>query len=125
MPITMHYAGALALIYLVLSLRVIQGRMGKAGPSLGDGGDNAMLRRIRAHGNFSEYVPLILIMMGFLESNGLSSTLLHALGGAIVVARLLHGYAFAFTQNWPFGRSAGAGLTMIVLATSGVLCLIR
>lgn len=125
MPITMHYAGALALIFLVLSIRVIQGRAGKGRPSLGDGGDKGMLRRIRAHGNFAEYVPLIVIMMGLLESSGASPMTLHGLGGALLVARLAHGYTFAYLDDFPPGRMLGASLTLLVLLVAGVLCLIR
>jgi uncharacterized membrane protein YecN with MAPEG domain len=125
MPITMHYAGALALVFFVLSLRVIQGRTGKSGPSLGDGGDTGMLRRIRAHGNFAEYVPIILIMMGLLESSGASRMMLHGLGGALLLARISHGYTFAYLKDWPPGRMLGAGLTLLVLGVAGVACLIR
>jgi len=105
MPITMKYAGALALVFLVLSIRVIQGRTGKEGPSLGDGGNPGMLRRIRGHANFAEYVPIILIMMGLLESSGARPLLIHALGAATLVARVAHGYTFAYLENWPLGRA--------------------
>ena len=64
MTITLLYAGLLAIWFLVLSIRVIQGRMGPGNPSLGDGGNPVMLRRIRGHANFAEYVPLILLLMG-------------------------------------------------------------
>ncbi len=125
MPITMHYAGALALVFLVLSVRVIQGRTGKDGPSLGDGGSKGMLRRIRGHGNFAEYVPLILVMMALLESQGTSAMVLHGLGGSLLAARVAHGYTFAYLDDSPFGRTFGAAVTLLVLATAGVLCLIK
>src|SRR5690349_15514260 len=66
MIVTPIYAGILAILFFILSMRVIVGR-GKNGPSLGDGGDVRMQRRIRGHGNFAEYVPLILVMMAMLE----------------------------------------------------------
>ncbi len=123
--ITMRYAGALALVFLVLSIRVIQGRTGKGAPSLGDGGNTEMLRRIRGHANFAEYVPLILIMMGLLEARAVSPMILHALGGGLLVARVSHGYTFAFLKDSVIGRSLGAGLTLLVLGAAGVLCLIK
>ncbi|MDB5986245.1 MAG: hypothetical protein JWR16_1298 [Nevskia sp.] len=122
MVITPLYAGLLALWFFVLSLRVVQGRTGKAGVSLGDGGDTSMLRRIRGHANFAEYVPLILILLGLLELSHFSAWVLHALGLTLLIARLLHGYAFSFTAYSSFGRSAGAGLTFVVLLVAGVLC---
>jgi uncharacterized membrane protein YecN with MAPEG domain len=124
MPVTLHYAGALAIVFLVLTARVMQGRMGKAGPSLGDGGDLGMLRRIRGHANFAEYVPLILVMMGLLEADGSPAWVLHGLGGTLVVARVLHGYAFAFTLHWVVGRTAGIMLTLLTLCTASLLCLL-
>jgi uncharacterized membrane protein YecN with MAPEG domain len=90
---------------------------------LGDGGDTMMLRRIRGHANFAEYVPLILLMMGLLEIGGQAKWSIHALGGMLLIGRLLHGYAFAFTPSFVFGRSAGIALTFLSLLGGGVLCL--
>lgn len=121
MMVTPLYAGLLALWYLVLSIRVIQYR-GAARINLGDGGDVGMLRRIRAHANFAEYVPLLLLMIGYLEVSHFSIYLLHVLGASLLVARLLHGIAFSFTQKWAPGRSLGAGITFLLLLIAGVLC---
>jgi len=119
--VTPLYAGLLALWFLVLSWRVIQ-RRGK-GTYLGDGGDQALLRVIRGHANFAEYVPLALLMMGFLEVSRFSIYVLHALGIVLLVARLLHGYALSFTEHFSFGRFWGATLTFMVLAIEAVLCI--
>eukprot|EP00466_Bigelowiella_natans_P009415 jgi/Bigna1/89993/estExt_fgenesh1_pg.C_600003 len=58
MHITALYGGALTLWYLVLTARVILYRRENL-IGLGDGNNNTMQRRIRAHGNFAEYVPLV------------------------------------------------------------------
>jgi uncharacterized protein len=121
MIVTPIYAGIAALLFFVLSIRVVQAR-GK-GISLGDGGDATLLRRIRAHGNFAEYVPLILLMMAMLELSRYSIYVLHALGITLVVARLLHGYALSFTGRFKFGRFWGTALTFLLLVVCGVLCL--
>lgn len=115
------YAGILALLYLVLSSRIIVLR--RQGVSLGDGGNPVLLRRIRAHGNFSEYVPFILILLGILELSHLPTIILHILGITLVVARLLHGYAFSFRESFKFGRVWGAGLTFLLLLVCGLLCI--
>ena len=121
MIVTPLYAGLLAILFLVLSIRVVQLR--GTGISLGDGGNPVMLRRIRGHANFAEYVPLALLMMGMLEMGRFSIYVLHALGIVLVVARLLHGYALSFTSESSFGRFWGSVLTFIVLAIEAVLCI--
>lgn len=118
------YAGALALWFLILSIRVVLGRSGKGKPSLGDGGNPEMLRRIRGHANFAEYVPLILVLLALLEINGAPPWQLHALGGMLLAGRLMHGTALAFMRESVIGRSVGIGLTFLSLAAAGVLCLL-
>jgi uncharacterized membrane protein YecN with MAPEG domain len=119
--ITPIYAGLLALWFFVLSYRVI--RLRGHGISLGDGGDPELLRRIRAHGNFSEYVPFILLMIGMLELSHFPAILLHVLGLTLLVARLLHGYALSFRESFKFGRFWGTALTFLLLVVCGALCL--
>ena len=58
-------AALFALFFIVLSLRVAAMRRSTR-VSLGDGSNAAMQRLIRAHGNFGEYVPLLLILMALL-----------------------------------------------------------
>lgn len=70
LPITTGYAALLALLLLALSMRVVDGRR-RFGVNLGDGGNAAMQRRIRAHANFIEYVPLLLILLALLEAAAL------------------------------------------------------
>lgn len=123
MTITMLYAGLLAIWFLVLSYRVVQQR--GHGVSLGHGDDQVLLRRIRGHGNFAEYVPLLLLLIGMLELGGLATWAIHALGATLLVARLLHGTAFAFSDGWKFGRFYGTLLTFGLLAVVGGLCVWR
>lgn len=122
LAITSLYAGALALWFLVLSVRVVLGRAGPGKPSLGDGGDPMMQRRIRGHANFAEYTPLVLLLIGLLELGGQPGWVVHALGATLLAGRLLHGWAFSFTASSVFGRSAGIVLTFLVLLASAALC---
>lgn len=121
MIITAFYAGLLALWFCLLSARVIaRRRSGRI--SLGDGGDAPMLRRIRGHANFAEYVPFALLLMALLEMGRTSIYILHALGILLLAARLLHGYALSFSEKFFLGRMLGMVLTFTVLITAGVLC---
>jgi len=119
--VTPLYAGLLAIWYFVLSMKVVNYR--GHGIGLGDGGDPKMLRLIRGHANFSEYVPLILLMLGVLELGHFSIYVLHAIGLTLLAARVLHGIALSFTGKWKFGRYWGTLLTFLLLLICGVLCL--
>ena len=122
MVVTPLYAGLLVLWFVVLSLRVIQRRRA-AKVSLGDGGDVLLQRAIRGQANFAEYVPLALLLLAVLEVSRFSIYLLHFLGIALLIARLLHGYAMGFRAESRFGRFWGAMITFTVLAIEAVLCL--
>jgi uncharacterized membrane protein YecN with MAPEG domain len=119
--VTPLYAGLLAIWYLVLSYKVVQRR--GHGFALGDCGDATMLRLMRGHANFAEYVPYILLMMGLLELGRFSIYVIHALGLTLLVARVLHGISLSFTDKWMFGRYWGTALTFGLLLVCGVLCI--
>lgn len=125
MVVTPLYAGILALLYLVLSFRVVLRRRGER-INLGDGGDAEMQRRVRGHGNFAEYVPMVLVLLLMLELGGTTPFwALHTMGLTLVVARLLHGYALSFSPHFFFGRFVGTVLTFALLLVGGGLCLWR
>ncbi len=64
MNITILYAALLAILFVVLSIRTIRLRRSlKIG--VGDAGNYKMLRAIRVHSNFSEYVPLAVLLIFF------------------------------------------------------------
>ncbi|MGQ0697831.1 MAG: MAPEG family protein [Panacagrimonas sp.] len=125
MFVTSLYAGLLALWFVVLSMRVVGRRRGNK-INLGDGGDAQMQRLIRGHGNFAEYVPLILLLLLILETGGTTPFwLIHLIGITLVIARVLHGIALSFSDHFFFGRFVGTLLTFILLAVTGLLCLWR
>jgi uncharacterized protein len=122
MVVTPLYAALLAIWLLVLGLRVIQHRK-RARVYVGDGGDAGLQRAMRGQANFAEYVPLALLMLAILELSRFSIYLIHALGIVLVVARVMHGYAFSFATESRLGRTWGALLTFVVLIIEAVLCL--
>ena len=121
MFVTPLYAGLLALWFVLLSVRVVNLR--RPGILFGDNGEVGVIRVVRAQANFAEYVPLALLLMGFLEVSRYSIYLLHALGLVLLVARLMHGAALSFDWQMRTGRIVGATLTFVVLLIEGVLCI--
>lgn len=87
--VTSIFASALTAIYIKLALNVIHLR-GKNQVSLGSGGVDDLEKAIRAHGNFSEYVPISLILMGCLELNQAPWWLVSIFGLSLITGRVLH-----------------------------------
>ena len=87
--ITPIVAAVLTAAYIRLAFNVIGLRRSNK-VSLGAGGVDALERAIRAHGNFSEYVPLGLILMLALEWNKAPGLLVAALGALLVAGRVIH-----------------------------------
>lgn len=124
LTVTPLYAGLLGLLYLLLAANVIRTRR-TAGVNLGTGGDELLERRIRAHGNFAEYAPLGLIMIGTLELTGAPSHgVLHALGIALTVGRILHGWALSSLTRHPVARVGGMAITLTVIGSAALACLL-
>ena len=86
---TAVFASILALMFIKLSLGVIALRR-KNKVSLGAGGVDELDRAIRAHGNFAEYVPLGLFLIGALELNGAPLELVGLLGLLLIAGRYFH-----------------------------------
>ena len=89
LPVTSALTAALGLLLVVLSFAVSLKRM-KVGTEIGVGEDEGLLRRIRAQGNFIEYVPIALILCALAELRGASVSWLWAIAGLLLLGRLLH-----------------------------------
>ena len=119
-PITALYAGLLALIAIVLA-GVIGPMRARTGISILHGENMELATRIRRHANFTEWVPLALILVGFLELNGASPGLLHGLGIALVVSRVAHPLGLQHDNVRNPLRGIGAGGTTLVTLIAGVM----
>ncbi len=86
----------------------------KTGILLLHGEDEDLLRLMRAHGNFVEYVPLALLALAGAEIAGASSWLVAFCGAALILARLIHYFGLRTAADSK-GRAIGAGLTTITM----------
>lgn len=111
--ITALYAGILGLMSIALAFPAGSLR-GKLQVSVGDGGHPELLLAMRRHGNFVEYVPLALILIGLLELNGVTGTAIHALGAGLVVARICHAVGLKADTVNSVPRGIGAGGTALI-----------
>lgn len=114
------YIAVFSLMFALLSLRVIRLRQ-TVRVAIGDGGDKALRRAIRVHGNFAEYVPLTLILIFAAESVGVSTEWIHGLGIALFVGRLLHAYGVSQVKERLLFRQLGLSTNGLVLIMTSVL----
>ena len=121
--ISAFYASLLALVFIALSRQTISARR-SAKVYLGDGGNEQLLQNIRAHGNFSEYVPLALLLIVLAEIQGAPALLIHTLGTLLVLARLTHAFGLSKRLHDLKYRVIGVVGTFITIITSAVTNLV-
>lgn len=98
LPFTSLLTGVFAIMMVVLAVQVsIRRRQLRI--SLGDGNDETLRRRIRAHGNFIEYVPLALIALGLVEVSGAPTSVVSGLAIAMLLARIIHAIGIVYISS--------------------------
>ena len=113
LPVTLTSAAAAAIIGIWLMIRVGQVR-GSEKVSIGDGGNEKVIRRMRAHANFVESAPFVLVLIAAIELAGRGSTWLPYVAGLYMLGRIAHGVGMddgAFGK----GRMIGTLITMLTL----------
>jgi hypothetical protein len=116
------YAALLAIVFVTLSVRTIRMRR-RTRVAVGDGGNEAMLRAMRAHGNFAEYVPFALLLLAFAEVANAAQWLLHALCGTLLVGRCVHAWGVSqVKENFRF-RVFGMAMTFAVITIAALYVL--
>lgn len=83
------FAAFMAIMLIGLSLAVSFKRV-STGVNIGSGEDPDLLRRIRAQGNFIEYVPIALILCSIAELRGAGINWLWVLAILLIFGRLIH-----------------------------------
>ena len=114
MTVTPLYAAIAGLLFAALSFRALILR-NKLGVAVGHSGNAGLERAIRAHGNFAEYVPLTLLVIFFLESQGAGTFLIHTLCSCLIAGRVFHAISVSQINEPIFLRSIGMGLTFTAL----------
>ena len=122
--VTLLVAGLHGVLLLMLAWPIVALRRGRR-IGLGDGGDAQLQRRIRAHANFVEYVPIALLVLALLEMTGLRPVYVAALGGTLLVARVLHAIGLSRASGVSFGRFWGTLGTWSVLLVASSLAVVR
>ena len=98
--ITLLFAAIFGFLHVIFTLRVGNYRF-KSKISLGDDGDRELLKRIRAHGNFTENVPIALLLILLNDLDGAEDNTLMLMGSILLIARLTH-YLTIVTVRLPW-----------------------
>ena len=114
--ITLLYAGLCTILVVILAIRVAYWRF-KHKIGIGDGGDRELLKRVRAHGNAIENMPLALILLGGMELNGYSATIIHSFGAILFFSRVAHAAGLSRSSGTSAGRFAGSLFTWLLMLT--------
>lgn len=130
LSITTTFAALFTIFYLFLSMRIgyLRGspvmklifKMDKKVT------ENKLERNVRAHGNFSEYVPLFLILLFLAEYlKIIQFKYLIMLCIIFLYGRIAHAVCFAFFDYNPFLRISGMICTYLVLGILSILLLVK
>lgn len=112
LPITLCAAASGALINIWLAIRCGQVRTSEK-ISMGDGGNDKLIRRMRAHANYIENTPIVLVLVAVLELAREGNMWLAVVAGVYMLGRVLHGLGM---DGGSFGKGRMIG-TMVTLLT--------
>ncbi|PSB05888.1 glutathione S-transferase [filamentous cyanobacterium CCP1] len=83
----------------------------------------ALQRKVRAHGNFAEYVPQALLLIVALELMQAQAWLIWLLGSVLTIARIAHAYGLITVYGPSIARATGFFLTWFVYIVGSMACL--
>lgn len=122
LPVTLTSAAAAAIIAIWLMMRVGQVR-GSEKVSIGDGGNDKVIRRMRAHANFVESAPFVLVLIAAIELTGKGGAWLPYVAGAYMLARIAHGVGMD-GGSLGKGRMIGTLITMLTLLGLAIVAIL-
>ena len=122
-PVTLVTAAAAVGLNIWLGARVVRSRRANE-VKIGDGGNEAVLRRMRAQANFIENAPFFLILLGGLELSGGNRLALGAAAAAFVLARIAHpiGMDGPHLWRWRMIGMMSTVFTTVALAIWAIVC---
>jgi len=122
LPTTLSLAAAAAIVNIWLAMRCGRVRM-KENIMHGDGGNPLMMRRMRAHSNFIENTPLVIILVAVIELAGRGGVWLAPVAGIFILGRVSHGFGMdSANVNW--WRGAGVMTAMLTQLGLAIVCVL-
>jgi len=121
LPTTLVAAGLAAIINFWLAMRVGQMRH-KEKVTIGDGGNDAVIRRMRAHANFTEFTPFFVLLVAAIElAKGAGNpTWLLWIVILYMVGRIAHAFGM---DGASLGRTIGTLISFLAMLGLGFYAL--
>ena len=110
LPTTLCLAAAAALVNFWLGMRCGKVRHAEK-ISIGDGGSDLMIRRMRAQANFIEQTPLTLALVATVELAGKGGQWLAPAAAVFIIGRIAH--AYGMDDTFKPGRGIGMLTSML------------
>lgn len=125
LTVTLASAAAAALLNVWLMIRI--GAVRRANRiTVGDGGNEALQRRMRAQANYIENTPIVLVLIAAIELAELGSWWLPIVAALYIAGRIAHALGMD-GGKWATGRMIGTIISMVTalwlagVATGAVL----
>ena len=113
LQVTLSSAAAAAILAIWLMIRVGQVRTSEK-VSVGDGGNERVTRRMRAHANFVESAPFVVLLIAAIEIAERGAAWLPYVAAVYFIGRILHGLGMeGGSMGW--GRMVGTVITLLTL----------
>lgn len=114
------YLGLNAFVLLGLFVNVVRFRAAQKQIAPGSMGDERLTAAIRAHANYTENAPAVLLMLAVLAALGSTPLFLHVYGAVFTVARVLQAVGMMSPKQPNLPRMVGTMATVMVLVVGGV-----
>lgn len=119
LPITALTAAICAIMLLITAIDTVRQRI-KGSVAFGDGGGDhpKLVSAMRSHANLAEHAPIVILMIGVLESAHAHHWALTAIATTFLAGRALHiiGLYAPVNAKPPLPRSLGVILTWVTMA---------
>ena len=89
LPVTAFVGAVCALLLLFTAMLTVRQRL-RLKAAFGDHGDAKLIAASRSHGNLAEHAPIVIILIGLLETVDANHMALMAIGATFLIGRVAH-----------------------------------
>lgn len=121
LPVTAFVGAVCALLLLFTAMLTVRQRL-RLKAAFGDHGDAKLIAASRSHGNLAEHAPIVVILLGLLETARANHMALMVIGALFLIGRVAHIaglHAVIEPGKPPVTRQIGVAATWITLLALG------